>query len=636
MSIDRKSTAKVDYLKEIEKQIQKRWAENKTFEVDSLPPGSPDPKKEKFFCTFPYPYMNGRLHLGHTFTISKFATGYERLKGKRCLFPFGLHCTGMPIKACADKLKREMADFGFPPKFPEKVEKEESKQMKSKIAAKTGGLEYQWQIMQSIGLSDEEIRKFAEADYWLHYFPPLAKSDLQSMGLKVDWRRSFITTHVNPYYDSFVRWHFWTLKDGGNIKFGKRYTIFSPKDGQPCMDHDRQTGEGVAPQEYTGIKMKICEPFKGKLSALSGKNVFLLAATLRPETMYGQTNCWVQPDIKYIAFETNIENEIYISTRRGARNMSYQGFTPKEGVVNILLELTGQDIMGIPLDAPLTHHKVVYTLPMLTIKEDKDSTVLLNLKAFRQKYGITDEMVLPYEPIPIIRVPGYGDLCAVKACDDLKIKSQNDKDLLVEAKELTYKKAFYEGTIIVGEYAGHKVQDVKKLVQKKMLDSGEARIYMEPERKVISRSADECVVALCDQCYLYTHRSCSDEIQTTHLIDNEKPLTCAYAEETRRNFEATLDWIQEHACSWSYGLGTRLPWDEQYLIESLSDSTIYNAYYTVAHLLQEGSFDGSAGGPLGIRAEQITREVWDYVFFKDAPFPKTDISMDKLNDLFAE
>lgn len=46
--------------------------------------------------------------------------------------------------------------------------------------------------------------------------------------------------------------------------------------------------------------------------------------------------------LQYIAFETNIENEIYISTRRAARNMSYQGFTPKEGVVNVLLELTGQ------------------------------------------------------------------------------------------------------------------------------------------------------------------------------------------------------------------------------------------------------------------------------------------------------
>lgn len=45
-------------------------------------------------------------------------------------------------------------------------------------------------------------------------------------------------------------------------------------------------------------------------------------------------------------------------------------------------------------------------------------------------------------------------------------------------------------------------------------------------------------------------------------------------------------WLKWWACSRSFGLGTRMPWDEQYLIESLSDSTIYMAYYTVAHLLQ--------------------------------------------------
>ena len=69
--------------------------------------------------TFPFPYMNGKLHMGHTFTVSKceFAVGYQRLLGKKCLFPFGFHCTGMPIKACADKLKREMEDFGYPPNF---------------------------------------------------------------------------------------------------------------------------------------------------------------------------------------------------------------------------------------------------------------------------------------------------------------------------------------------------------------------------------------------------------------------------------------------------------------------------------------------------------------------------------------
>ena len=68
-----------------------------------------------------------------------------------------------------------------------------------------------------------------------------------------------------------------------------------------------------------------------------------------------------------------------------------------------------------------------------------------------------------------------------------------------------------------------------------------------------------------------------------------------YHEETRRGFEYTLGWLRQWACSRSFGLGTRLPWDPQYLIESLSDSTIYMAYYTVAHLLQRGDMYGQTG-----------------------------------------
>ena len=56
--------------------------------------------------------------------------------------------------------------------------------------------------------------------------------------------------------------------------------------------------------------------------------------------------------------------------------------------------------------------------------------------------------------------------------------------------------------MIVEEVKGQKVQDVKKVVQKKMLDKGEALMYLEPEKKIMSRSGDECVVALCDQWYL--------------------------------------------------------------------------------------------------------------------------------------
>ena len=72
-----------------------------------------------------------------------------------------------------------------------------------------------------------------------------------------DWRRSFITTSENPYYDSFIKWQFRTLYKRGKLIRGKRPTICTPDDMQACADHDRQTGEGVKPQEYTLIKMEV-------------------------------------------------------------------------------------------------------------------------------------------------------------------------------------------------------------------------------------------------------------------------------------------------------------------------------------------------------------------------------------------
>jgi leucyl-tRNA synthetase len=133
----------------------------------------------------------------------------------------------------------------------------------------------------------------------LTHFPPLAKEVLKKFGLSCDWRRSFITTDMNPYYDAFVKWQMRKLKKLGKVVKDMRYTIYSPLDGQPCADHDRATGEGVQPQEYVLIKMEVISPFPPKLKSLEGRKVYLAAATLRPETMYGQTNCWVLPDGMY-------------------------------------------------------------------------------------------------------------------------------------------------------------------------------------------------------------------------------------------------------------------------------------------------------------------------------------------------
>ncbi|CAF4114082.1 unnamed protein product, partial [Adineta steineri] len=94
---EKRSTVKLDTMREIEKHMQKLWADMKIFEADA--PSHSTDNSNTFLATFPYPYMNGRLHLGHTFSLSRceFSVGYQRLRGKHCLFPFGFHCTGMPI-----------------------------------------------------------------------------------------------------------------------------------------------------------------------------------------------------------------------------------------------------------------------------------------------------------------------------------------------------------------------------------------------------------------------------------------------------------------------------------------------------------------------------------------------------------
>lgn len=234
--------------------------------------------------------------------------------------------------------------------------------------------------------------------------------------------------------------------------------------------------------------------------------------------------------------------------------------------------------------------------------------------------------------MPLINIPEYGDLSAVRICEEFKIKSQNDTEKLAAAKAKVYLSSFYDGVMVFGEHKGKKVSEAKPLIQNMIIETGAGIKYMEPEKQVISRSNDECVVALCDQWFLEYGEPIWRE-KTEDLLKNLN----TYSDEVRRNFAFTLNWLKDHACSRQYGLGTRMPWAEEWLIESLSDSTIYMAYYTIAHHLQGGALDGKCGSPIGIYAEQMTPEVWDYIFFSNASFPtKCSIPKEKLDVLKRE
>ncbi|KAK0634361.1 hypothetical protein B0T17DRAFT_611386 [Bombardia bombarda] len=661
-----RGTEKRDTLIEIEKKYQQKWEEEGIFEVDapstadypleSITPDELRAKYPKFFGTIAYPYMNGRLHAGHAFSFSKieFHTGFARMQGKRCLFPQGYHCTGLPIKASADKLVKEIEMFGRdferykeedeePVVVAQKGPKEDHSKFnakKGKAAAKASKAKYQFQILHSIGIPLEEIHLFADPQYWLQFFPPECKKDLTNFGARIDWRRQFVTTDANPYYDAFVRWQMNRLKELHKIKFGKRYTIYSIKDGQPCMDHDRGEGEGVLPQEYTALKLKVLEFSPKAAEALKGKipedaSVYLVPATLRPETMYGQTCCFVGPALKYGVFKAS-EKEYFIITERGAKNMAYQGIFAQEGVIEKAADVQGSDLVGSLVNAPLSFHSQVRVLPMDTVLATKgtgvvtsvpsdspdDFAMVTELAKKAEFYGIKKEWA-ELEIFPIIQTP-TSDLLAPYLVKKLKISSPKDAKQLLEAKELAYKEGFYQGVLKVGDFKGEKVEVAKPKVREQLIKAGLAFAYSEPENKVVSRSGDECTVALMDQWYIDYGEESWRAVASEYVANKDGNGLNTYTADTQHAFKGVLDWLRQWACARTYGLGSKLPWDPHFLVESLSDSTVYMAYYTIAHWLHKDLF-GREKGKGDIAAEQMIDEVWDYIFCR------TDLSEDILS-----
>ena len=492
-----------DRLLKIEEEAQVVWAQHNFHKAE------PKPDQKKFFVTFPYPYTNGRLHLGHGYSMTKaeFTARYMKLRGYNVLWPFAFHCTGMPISASAKKLQAEFDNLGDgisqwateqENKFQEEVKKAKSDK-KFKVTAKLP----QYSILRMCGVPDNEIKEFTSPYHWLSYFPPRAEVDLNRFGVMCDFRRSFITTDKNPYYDSFVRWQFVHLEEKKKLLFGKRPTIFSALDNQPCADHDRSEGEGVNPQEYTLVKLRVLE-LPEKLKFLEGKPVFLVAATLRPETMYGQTNCYILPTGRYGAYVMK-NDDIFICSERSAKNLAFQDLTKEFAILDCLAEIDGQDLLGVPLKSPLTSYEKIFLWPMLSISMDKGTGIvtsvpsdspddwtnlkdLQNKEPLRKKFNLKDEWVLPFTPVEIIEIPGYSKLSAIKACEEYKVNGPGDKEHLAQAKDHVYTKGFYEGVFLVGKYVGQKVHEVKNLIRNELIQAGDALIYYEPEGKVVSRT----------------------------------------------------------------------------------------------------------------------------------------------------
>jgi len=550
--------------KKIEKKWVKRWKEKKIFHAE------PE-KKKKYFGTIPYPYINSYLHLGFFYTSMRFEAlaRFKRMNGYSVLYPQAWHCTGSPIVNAAKR-----------------VENKEP---------------IQWNILEKQGFTKKEIENFSDPEEWVKYFPKEARKDLEKMGYSIDWRREFFTTSLNPQYDKFVRWQFNTLKKKGYVIKGKFPVVWDPIEDCPVGDHARLEGEGETAQEYVLIKHKLDD----------GR--WIVSATLRPDTIMGVTNLFVNPDSDLV--ETKVDDELWIISEKTAKELSYQ-----DKKIEIKLEIKGEDIIGkkvkefsgdtvLILPASFVDTSVgtgiVHSVPS---DSADDLIALYDLQKNENELKVFDidvEEVKKIKPIAVIEIPGYGKIPAAEIIERLGIKNQKESDKLKKAKEILYKDGFYKGKLnklyskkFSKDFSGKSVQEAKDKIKEELIKSNFGDRYYQLTGKVVARSLGECVVKIVDDQWFLDYGNEKWKEETHKCLDDMK----LYPEKTRSQFNYVIDWLNKWACTRELGLGTRLPWDEKWLIESLSDSTIYMAYYTIAHKIKD------------INAEKLDDNFFNYVF----------------------
>ena len=562
-------TTRIDW-NSIESKWIQRWEEERIFESD------PDSSREKNFVTVAYPYPNSPQHIGHgrTYTLADTHARYMRMKGYNVLFPMGFHYTGTPILG-----------------------------MSRRVAA--GDRELMETFHTIYKLSDDVIATFVEPVKIASYFHHEIKSGMKEMGYSIDWRREFTT--IDTVYSKFISWQFRTLQKKGLIVQGSHPVGWCPRDQNPVSQHD--TIGDVEPDfnEYTVIKFRS--------SSGDGDFVILPAATLRPETLFGVTNIWVNPNVEYV--QAQVDGQKWIISKEAARRLEFLNHK-----IEIIKTVKGSEMIGWSVTNPLNNTSVpIY--PATFVEGDSGTGIVMSVPAhapydyqalealksdekLKQIFHISanDDNI---RPIKIIESEAY--VSAIPAAEaigqavDYSNNNNNNKRLEKATSDL-YSHEFYKGTMMqnTGRFSGMAVAVAKNEIKQDLLQSGYAETTYELVNKPVRcRCGAECVVKLLSDQWFLNYKDREWKELAHRCLNNMDILP----HDIRQEFDYVIDWLRERACARKSGLGTKLPWDKEWIVESLSDSVIYMAYYIIAKYVNNKAISDDN--------DNITDAFFDYV-----------------------
>ncbi len=547
--------------RKIEEKWQKAWEEKGIFR--------PDPGRErKFYVTVAYPYPSGGMHIGHlrTYSVPDIIARFKRMQGYNVLFPMAWHVTGTPIIGALKRLK--------------------------------DGEEKQLHVLKNVyKMSDEELVAIKEPmDYATYFIEKHYKKGMRMLGLSIDWRREFTTNDV--HYNKFIEWQYLTLKSMGLVKKGLHPVKWCLNDKNPVTTHDLLEGEDADINEFVLVKFLL----KGK------ERVYVPMATLRPETVYGVTNAWVNPESTLV--EAEVDGEKWIVSEECAEKLAEQNRK-----VSVKRKIRGAELVGKKVRNPVTRDEVML-LPADFVDPDNATGIVMSVpshapfdyaaleelqrkKSELRKWKLPVKEIESIKPVELIETPGLPRNPGIELVRKAGIMSQKEREKLEELTKEVYRKEFHSGVLNrnCGKYAGKRVSEAKNAMVKEFSKKGVFDEMLEFSEKVKCRCGGKVIVAKKKSWFLtYGNREWKNKVRK--LLKSMKIIP----DYMRSEYESTIEWLENWPCIRNFGLGTKLPWDKDFIIEPLSDSTIYMAYYTIAHLVRK------------FRPEQLTPEFFEYVF----------------------
>ncbi|MFW9784797.1 MAG: class I tRNA ligase family protein, partial [Candidatus Heimdallarchaeota archaeon] len=222
-----------------------------------------------------------------------------------------------------------------------------------------------------------------------------------------------------------------------------------------------------------------------------------------------------------------------------------------------------------------------------------------------KEYGLDEREVELIYPIEIIELKGFKEFPAKIYCEKHNILSQKDTRKLDLATSENYKEEFYGGILNekCGKYQGMKVSEAAKQVSIDLIEDKKAtKLYLPVTPNLRCKCGEKIIVSILKDQWFLNFTAGDWKVSAFKCLNRMKIVPNKY----RLNFENVFNWLEKRPCARKRGLGTKLPFNQEWIIEALSDSTIYMAFYTIIHKLRK--YD--------IKPEQLIPEFFDYIFLE--------------------